>query len=303
MSWGGCGKAGMFLRFSNMTASLCIQFARYIIVGKYPHKQTIDYPYVPNKSHSAHSVTPNTRITTSHPPAAAQHPPPIKGGRPGYSRTRDKLLHRPSLGTPGSHMTSPVEISDNRSLPYLAHRKKHAQPKTPQNPPPQLYRINHDIIHDTAAAHSSSSSSSSSVVHLPPLHHTATGPTPPPPAVALPIDWYVCLRPVRNCNCTQTEAEIKKKKKKKTETNVTTANRKDAGGASSPAITRLPGGLLRRAQQLSKEHAELERKLSDDYNKKTATRVGQLTGVSRALKDYEDALNVPLPLGLSPPPH
>lgn len=66
----------------------------------------------------------------------------------------------------------------------------------------------------------------------------------------------------------------------------------DAGGAaSSPAITRLPGGLLRRAQQLSKEHAELERKLSDDYDKKTATRVGQLTGVSRALKDYEDALN------------
>lgn len=36
----------------------------------------------------------------------------------------------------------------------------------------------------------------------------------------------------------------------------------------------------------------LERDLSEDYNKKTATRAGQLVGVSLALKEYEDAINV-----------
>lgn len=60
----------------------------------------------------------------------------------------------------------------------------------------------------------------------------------------------------------------------------------------SAALGRLPGGLLRRAQELSKEHRLLEGNLSEEYNKKTATRVGQLAGVSRALKEYEDAINV-----------
>lgn len=59
-------------------------------------------------------------------------------------------------------------------------------------------------------------------------------------------------------------------------------------------LRRLPGGLLRRAQELSKEHRLLERDLSEDYNKKTATRAGQLAGVSLALKEYEDAINVRL---------
>lgn len=60
----------------------------------------------------------------------------------------------------------------------------------------------------------------------------------------------------------------------------------------SATLGRLPGGLLRRAQELSKEHRLLESNLSEEYNKKTATRVGQIAGVSRALKEYEDAINV-----------
>ncbi|KAL0633609.1 Peptide chain release factor 1, mitochondrial [Maublancomyces gigas] len=61
--------------------------------------------------------------------------------------------------------------------------------------------------------------------------------------------------------------------------------------SQNATLGRLPGGLLRRAQELSKEHRQLERNLSEDYNKKTATRAGQLAGVSRALKEYEDAIN------------
>ncbi|KAG0640934.1 hypothetical protein HOY80DRAFT_884000 [Tuber brumale] len=52
----------------------------------------------------------------------------------------------------------------------------------------------------------------------------------------------------------------------------------------------LADGLLRRAQKLSNEHSELEKQLMDSYDKKLATRAGQLASVSRALREYQDAI-------------
>ncbi|CAZ85150.1 unnamed protein product [Tuber melanosporum] len=39
----------------------------------------------------------------------------------------------------------------------------------------------------------------------------------------------------------------------------------------------LADGLLRRAQQLSNEHSELEKQLADNYDKKLATRAGRIS--------------------------
>ncbi|CUS12090.1 unnamed protein product [Tuber aestivum] len=44
-------------------------------------------------------------------------------------------------------------------------------------------------------------------------------------------------------------------------------------------------GLLRRAQQLSNEHSELEKQLADGYDKKLATRAGQLASAFGELKE------------------
>jgi len=52
----------------------------------------------------------------------------------------------------------------------------------------------------------------------------------------------------------------------------------------------LADGLLRRAQQLSNEHSELEKQLANSYDKKLATRAGRLASVSQSLKEYQDAI-------------
>lgn len=102
-------------------------------------------------------------------------------------------------------------------------------------------------------------------LHLPPLHISAVNSVNQP--VSVQFHRYL-----------QKEKEFLQKP----ETNMLTV-------ANGP---RLPGGLLRKAQELSQEHAQLERKLSQDYNKQTATRAGQLSTVTRALKEYENAIHV-----------
>lgn len=51
----------------------------------------------------------------------------------------------------------------------------------------------------------------------------------------------------------------------------------------------LSPALLRRAQSMRDEHGALNTKLSANFDGKTARRVGELSGVTRALNEYEDA--------------
>ncbi|KAF8244491.1 release factor [Wilcoxina mikolae CBS 423.85] len=61
-----------------------------------------------------------------------------------------------------------------------------------------------------------------------------------------------------------------------------------ASGSRSETLT---PALLRRARTLSDEHAALNKKLQDNFDGKIARRVGELSTINNALKEYEEATN------------
>ncbi|KAH8671598.1 hypothetical protein BX600DRAFT_250859 [Xylariales sp. PMI_506] len=59
--------------------------------------------------------------------------------------------------------------------------------------------------------------------------------------------------------------------------------------ASTDAQTNLPPALLQRARSIALEHAELQASLSDSFDTKAAKRLGELSRVADALKEWEAA--------------
>ncbi|WYZ41269.1 hypothetical protein EsH8_V_000164 [Colletotrichum jinshuiense] len=59
--------------------------------------------------------------------------------------------------------------------------------------------------------------------------------------------------------------------------------------ASTEAGAGLPPALLQRARNLATEHDQLARSLEDDYDTKTARRIGELSSVVTALREWEQA--------------
>ncbi|KAK2729682.1 peptide chain release factor 1 [Colletotrichum kahawae] len=59
--------------------------------------------------------------------------------------------------------------------------------------------------------------------------------------------------------------------------------------ASTETQTALPPALLQRARTLAKEHADLSATLENDYDSKTARRIGELSSVVTALREWETA--------------
>ncbi|KAK2057426.1 RF-1 domain-containing protein [Colletotrichum caudatum] len=59
--------------------------------------------------------------------------------------------------------------------------------------------------------------------------------------------------------------------------------------ASSDTTAQLPPALLQRARSIATEHDALARSLESDYDAKTARRLGELSGVAAALREWERA--------------
>jgi hypothetical protein len=63
-------------------------------------------------------------------------------------------------------------------------------------------------------------------------------------------------------------------------------------------ISVLPGGdsispvLLSRARSMASEYSKLSNELREDFNPRTAKRIGELSAVTNALKEWEDANTV-----------